>query len=209
MCCRYYMEMSPELRPYVEAATGSRLGKKMIDRLGKPLVTKGEVCPTDMVPVIAPNKEGERTVFPMIWGFNVTGLDKPVINARVETASEKKSFKEAWTGRRCVIPASWYFEWKHLKGPGGSSVTKEKYAMQPPGASITYLAGIYRLQEYRDLKYPVFTVLTREPGEELKKIHDRMPLILPESAIDEWIDPKMKAEDVIGKSVTEMVIEKV
>ena len=58
------------------------------------------------------------------------------------------------------------------------------------------------------MKYPVFAVLTRAPTEELRKIHDRMPLILPESAIDEWISPDGDANRLINKAVTELVIEK-
>ena len=106
MCCRYYTDMSPELRPYVEAVKSSRLGQIMVEKLGKPLVTYGEVFPSNMVPVIASDKNGKQSVFPMIWGFNVKGLYKPVVNARVETAREKKSFKEAWSTRRCIIPSS-------------------------------------------------------------------------------------------------------
>jgi putative SOS response-associated peptidase YedK len=52
---------------------------------------------------------------------------------------------------------------------------------------VTYLAGLYRIEEERGLRYPVFTVLTKEPGEILSKIHNRMPVILPEDAIDDWI----------------------
>ena len=206
MCCRYYMEMSPELRPYVEAANTSRLGLKMVARLGKPLVTKGEVRPSDMVPVIAPNSSGQKAVYPMVWGFNVTGLDKPVINARVETAHEKKAFKEAWASHRCIIPASWYFEWAPAKD--GKAKEKDKYALQPSGASVTYLAGIYQMQQYRELTYPVFTILTREPSEELRKIHDRMPLILPSSAIDDWINPKSNVDELIKLAVTDLIAEK-
>ena len=63
-------------------------------------------------------------------------------------------------------------------------------------------------QKMQDLKYPVFAVLTRAPTDELRKIHDRMPLILPESAIDEWISPDGDANRLINKAVTELVIEK-
>ena len=64
------------------------------------------------------------------------------------------------------------------------------------------------MQEYRGLTYPVFAVLTREPGEELKKIHDRMPVVMPENAIADWINPEKKAEDMIGYAITKMVAEK-
>ena len=203
------MEMSPELKPYVDEARNSALGKKMIVTLGKPLKTEGEIFPTDMVPVIATSKSRRQTVFLMVWGFDVKGLDRPVVNARVETAGTKPSFKDSWLTRRCIIPTSYYFEWEHFKRPDGKTKTGDKYAIQPEGSSVTYLAGLYQLQEYRGLNYPVFTVLTREPSEELKKIHDRMPMVMPEDAIADWINPDNKAEEVMPMSLTEMVAEKV
>ena len=208
MCGRYYLKKSVELEPFVDKVKNSALGKKMIVTLGKPLKTEGEIFPTDMVPVIATSKSRRQTVFPMVWGFNITGLDRPVVNARVETAGTKPSFKDSWLTRRCIIPASYYFEWEHFKRPDGKTKIGDKYAIQPSGASVTYLAGLYQLQEYRGLTYPVFTVLTREPGEELKKIHDRMPVVMPKDAIADWIDPTKKAEEVMPMVLTEMVAEK-
>ena len=208
MCCRYYMEMSPELRPYVEAAKHSPLTDKMIEKLGKPLVTEGEVFPMNIVPVIAPGSNYQKAVFPMLWGFELKGLDRPVINARVETAAQKPSFKDAWHSHRCIIPASWYYEWEHIPLTNGKTKTGDKYAIQPRGQSITYLAGLYRIQEYRNLKYPAYTILTREPGDAISRIHDRMPLVLPESAIFDWINPLNKAEDIIGLAITDMIAVK-
>jgi putative SOS response-associated peptidase YedK len=74
MCCRYYMEMSPELRPIIEEANRSALKERIVNKLGRPMVTEGEVCPTNIVPVIAPNRSGARTVFPMVWGFTLASL---------------------------------------------------------------------------------------------------------------------------------------
>ena len=202
------MEMSPELKPYVNEAKNSALGKKMIVTLGKPLKTEGEIFPTEMVPVIATSKSRRQTVFPMVWGFNITGLDRPVVNARVETAKDKPSFKEAWLSRRCVIPASWYYEWEHFKRSDGKTKTGDKYAIQPAGSSVTYLAGLYQMQEYRGLTYPVFTVLTREPSEEMRGIHDRMPVILPQELISEWIKPDNKPDKITDLALTDMVAEK-
>ena len=86
--------------------------------------------------------------------------------------------------------------------------TGDKYAIQPCGSEVTYLAGLYRIEEARDLKYPVFAVLTRAPTDELRQIHDRMPLILPESAVDEWINPNGEPNKVIDAAITNVVIEK-
>ena len=88
---------------------------------------------------------------------------------------------------------------------GRAKKTGVKYAIQPAGATITWLAGLYRMVN----GYPFFTILTREPSEELAKIHDRMPLILPQEAIDDWIDPQTPAETVreIAKAaLTEFIL---
>jgi len=98
------MEMSPELRPIIEEANRSALKARIVDKLGRPLITEGEVRPTNIVPVIAPNRYGARTVFPMVWGFTLPRSSSPMVNARVETASTKPTFKESWERRRCIVP---------------------------------------------------------------------------------------------------------
>ena len=70
------------------------------------------------------------------------------------------------------------------------------------------MAGLYRIEN----GFPFFTILTREPSGELLKIHDRMPLILPESLIAAWVDPSTSAADVnkiASSALTDMIIERV
>lgn len=132
MCCRYYMEMSPELRPIIEEANRSALKERIVNKLGRPMVTEGEVRPTNIVPVIAPNRSGARTVFPMVWGFTLPRSSSPMVNARMETASTKPTFKESWERRRCIVPASYYFEWEHLiNAATGKAKTGDKYMIHP------------------------------------------------------------------------------
>ena len=208
MCTRFYADLSPELRPYIEAAQKSRIAEQMMRHLARPMTMTGEIRPTDMAAVIAPNKRGERSVFPMLWGFYEENLHKPLVNCRVETAKVKPLWSDSWNHRRCVIPASYYFEWQRYTDSKGKVRTGDKYAIQPCGSNVTYLAGLYRIEEMRDLKYPVFAVLTRAPTDELRQIHDRMPLILPECAVDEWISPDGEPNEVVAKAVADVVIEK-
>ena len=203
MCCRYYVDLSPELRPIIEEANRSPLREKMVAALGAPFVDSGEVYPGQIAAVIAPSRSGGRAAFPMFWGYQVPGLRAPVLNARVETASEKKTFQESWASRRCVIPASWYFEWEHIPLPNGSKKAGRKFAIQPKGLEMTFLAGLYRIEN----GFPSFVVLTREPAENLRFIHDRMPLILPASGIDGWISPGTRPESILPSALTEMVWE--
>ena len=126
----------------------------------------------------------------------------------METADQKPTFRECWQRRRCIIPASFYFEWEHLTKPDGTKETGDKYAIQPAGATVTWLAGLYRMEN----GYPFFTILTRPPVGEVGRIHDRMPLILPETAIAGWIDPASPADtvkEISAAALTEMVLEKV
>ena len=206
MCCRYYMEESPELRPYVEAARRAPLLEKMIAKLARPLTVSGEARPTDIVPVIAPSKNRRPAVYPMVWGFS--GVTAPLVNARSETAACKPTVRESWEKRRCVIPASWYFEWERRVSPDGKQKTGEKYMIQATGARVMFLAGLYRLEERDGLTVPVFTILTREPTEALRRLHDRMPVILPRSAVEDWLRPESSPEKILGMAVRDVIAEK-
>ena len=208
MCTRFYADMSPELRPYVEAANRAPLKERMVSVLGKPLKTEGEIRPTDMYPAIATSPSGKKLMYPMVWGYRVSGLDRPVVNARIETAAKKGLWSDGWKSHRCIIPASYYFEWEHLKRPDGKVKTGDKYAIQPKGSNLIFLAGVYRIEEERGLKFPVFSILTREPSEEIRFIHDRMPLILPKDAVKAWIRPDRNPKEIMSSALTEMVFEK-
>ena len=200
MCCRYWADESPEIREIVEEMNKSPLVEKWHKTTG--ITTHGEIRPTNVVPVIASKRSGEKSVFPMKWGFSGRTL---LMNARTETAPEKATFRDAWASHRCIVPASWYFEWEHLIGNDGKKRTGDKYLIQPKGSPMTWLCGLYRIED----GLPVFVILTREPGEEIRFIHDRMPLIMPGDCVDEWIRPDAKPEELVEKALTEMVYEKV
>lgn len=202
------MEMSPELRPIVEEMNRAPLAAKMRDKLGKPLTTEGEVRPTDIVPTIASAPSGSKKVYPMLWGFTAKGVGRPVVNSRVESAKDKALWKEAWQKHRCIIPASWYYEWEHLLSPSGKPKTGDRYMIQPRGSEVCYLAGLYQIEEFRDLRYPVFSILTRTPSPELSRLHDRMPVILPGALIEEWIRPDSNPGEIVQSAITDMVFEK-
>lgn len=218
MCCRYVMELSPELRPYVEAAQHSPLLGKMVARLARPLITSGEVRPADIVPVLAPSPQQIPTVYPMVWGFSgnssgkssdsSSGRSSALFNARSETAAVKPTFRDSWAKRRCAIPASWYYEWEHLTAPDGRQKTGDKYCIQPTAPGIFFLAGLYRLEERAGLTVPVFTVLTREPTEELRRIHDRMPVILTPDSAHAWLSPDSRPERILQSAILDLTIEK-
>lgn len=140
----------------------------------------------------------------MQWGFLARDGKRSLFNARVESAMKKPIFKDAWKSHRCIIPASYYFEWEHFKSTDGKTKTGDKYAFQPTGCIVTWLCGLYRIED----GYPVFVVLIKEPTAELSKIHDRMPLMLPKEKTDDWISPESNPDEIVPFALSDMVIEK-
>ena len=211
MCCRYFIDDKvDEFAEYFEQATASPLAQKMVARLGRPLKTTGEINPTDMVPVIARDKKGTVRFFPMVWGFAPEGRrTASLFNARAESASEKPAFKDAWTSRRCIVPASYFFEWG--PPPEGETVPltkagKARYVIQPDGFYTTWMAGLYRMETDGNLTYPSFTILTRDSAGTMRSIHDRMPVIFRQDDIEYWIDPEEDPKRIIKLSLTDLYV---
>ena len=67
-------------------------------KLSKPFTMAGELRSTDIVAVLAPNKDGEMAVFPMIWGFSHKASDAPIVNCRLESASSISLMLYIWKG---------------------------------------------------------------------------------------------------------------
>ena len=203
MCCRFLMEEVPELQPVLEAANRSPLTEKWAGSAR--IVTRGEARPADVVPVLAPDRRGKKAAFPMKWGFAYPdGRSGLLINARVETAAVRPAFRESWASRRYVIPAACYYEWEHITDAGGRKRTGGRYSIRPRGAAVTWLCGLYRIRN----GLPEFVILTREPGEGIRFLHDRMPLILPDGYADEWIRPDRNPGELLPAALTDMTYEK-
>lgn len=186
MCGRYYIreeDSASDLQEIIE----------QLNRRGQ-FVKTGEIFPSDVVPVIANSKTMKARPFAMPWGYKMPD-GKLIINARSETASEKPMFRDGMLQRRCLIPASHYFEWEKRQRE------KVKYAIKPTGSESLYLAGLYRVEG----NSARFTILTRTPADSIAFIHDRMPVILPKAALSDWLNPKYAADDVIRAALTDMV----
>lgn len=205
MCTRFHIkESDPVLMPILAEAAKSPLMARFHEKVASPFITSGEVRPTNLAAAIATTRSGEAAVFPMRWGFTIGGRSAPLVNARVETAAEKVSFRDSWKEHRCVIPASWYYEWQHLPTEDGKSTGSVKFAIQPKDSSVTWLCGLYRIED----GLPVFVILTRDPGASVAEIHDRMPLIIPKKAVRAWVNPEVKAEEILPYALVDMVAEK-
>ena len=207
MCGRYYVEDADEaMRKILDALNRAPLTARMTAALGREAVGGGEIAPSQIVPAMAANRRGGREVFPMKWGYALRGRSGLVINARSETAGEKPLFRESWRSRRCVLPASRYFEWVRTALPDGKQRLGQRYTLwprteKPDAGGLMYLAGLYRLEEDG---FPAAVILTRAPGEEIAWLHDRMPLILDRETAAQWIRPGSDPAELVSRAVTQL-----
>jgi putative SOS response-associated peptidase YedK len=152
-----------------------------------PLVTpRYNIAPTQNA-IIIRNDGTQNCADSLRWGLIPSWskeLSTGLINARLESAAEKPSFRSAFKRRRCIIPISGFYEWTVNAG--------EKHPFyiahaedQPMG-----VAGLYETwnpPEGEPLE--TFCLLTASANLAMQPIHDRMPVILPPSAYEQWLDP--------------------
>jgi len=152
------------------------------------------IAPSQMIDVIR-ELENECELSQVKWGLvphwsKDDEIGNRMINARAETLSEKPSFREAFKKRRCIIPASGFYEWKK-KGLGGGG-KKQPYYFYLPEKEVFGFAGLW--EEWLDKStgevLETCTIITTEANEVLEPIHDRMPVILKAEDYDQWLDPK-------------------
>ncbi len=159
------------------------------------MIKTGEICPGDTASVFARARSGKAAPHAMKWGWKGP-KGRLVINARSETAETSPMFAESMALRRCLIPASGYFEWE--KRADG----KVKQAIAPEAAEGFYLAGLYRFEEGK----PVFVVLTRDAAPAIRHIHDRMPVMLSGGAAKAWLNPQMNARTALDQTLNDMTL---
>jgi putative SOS response-associated peptidase YedK len=151
------------------------------------------IAPAQMIAAVL-ETDGERTVGELRWGLipswaKDAAIGSKLINARAETLSEKPSFKNAFRARRCIIPASGFYEWAKK----GASA-KQPFYFYLKEKDVFGFAGLW--EEWLDKEsgelVETCTIITTEANEVLEPVHDRMPVILKAENYDEWLDEKLK-----------------
>src|SRR5450631_2668652 len=114
---------------------------------------------------------GQRALRLLRWGQAKQGTQSAIpINARVETAYVKPTFAESMRHRRCVVPVDGFYEWRQ------SGQAREPFLIHRPDGAPLALAGIWRTAQSSAGPVDCFTILTTEPNELMRPIHDRMPV---------------------------------
>lgn len=152
---------------------------------------EGDFRPGDLSPVFLGEYDKLYLSY-MKWGFHPDGRKDNIFNARSESVEERSMFQKSFQEQRCIIPASWFYEWNRKK---------EKVRFDKKEDGILYLAGLWRREE--DGSH--FVVLTTEANSSMKPVHDRMPLLLGKEDLTGWIQSPEPARELLKKTPEELV----
>lgn len=179
MCGRYAITTDPEV-------LASLLGLTQLPSFD----VRYNLAPTQLAPVARSGEDGALQLEPLRWGLvpawaKDASIGARTINARSETAAEKPSFRSAWKQRRCIVPASWFYEWQRV-GTKKVPLRIERRDGEP----LTF-AGLWERWKGNSEApgFDSFTILTTAANGTLSPLHDRMPVILAsDDARERWLD---------------------
>lgn len=150
------------------------------------------IAPTQPVPAIRFDPGRHRRAPDLFrWGLVPSWADDPaignrMINARAETVADKPAFRHPFREKRCLVLADGFYEWRR------EGKHKRPYFIRMRDDRPFAFAGLWESWDGGDGPIESCTHLTTAPNEVVAPIHDRMPLILPKSAYDLWLDPEVK-----------------
>ena len=146
------------------------------------------IAPTDPVLAVRLGREGDRSLGRLRWGLiphfaDPDSFGRLLINARAETLAKSSAFRDAFKWGRCLIPADGFYEWAETEEEG-----KQPVWITRPDRELFAFAGLWARAKGKDgSKVHSCAIVTCPPGELVRPIHDRMPVILDRDAEPEWI----------------------
>jgi putative SOS response-associated peptidase YedK len=148
------------------------------------------IAPTQPVAIVRLER-GERRFGLARWGLVPSFVTDPknfalLFNARSESAADKPAFRAAMRYRRCLFPASGFYEWR--RGPGKA---REPFWVHPRDGRVVAFAGLWETWSDRDGgEIDTATILTTDANETIAPIHDRMPVIIAPDDFGRWLDTR-------------------
>jgi putative SOS response-associated peptidase YedK len=176
MCSRYFLD-----------ADGNVIASTFAVAADERVRQRFNIAPTQLAPIVRMAPGGERELALARWGLvprwaKDLAVGTKMINARGEGVETKPAFRDAVAKRRCIVPATGFFEWK------GVARQKQPFAITLPGRHVFGFAGLWeRWKPTEGDAVETFTIVTTEANPAVAEIHDRMPVILPREAEETWL----------------------
>ena len=148
-----------------------------------PVAPRYNIAPSQPAPVVRHADGGGFEWAELTWGLipSFSRDGRGHINARSESAAQKPTFRSAFRKRRCLIPASGFYEWQAIP----DEKRKQPYFIHRKGQAPFCFAGLW--ERWGDVDS--FAILTTDACESLESIHHRMPVMLTRESFNAWLDP--------------------
>ena len=160
------------------------------------------IAPTQQVPTVrtSPDTEGRELAL-LRWGLVPSWADDPsignrMINARADTVATKPSFRRAFGQRRCLVVTDGFYEWQKV------GTKKQPFYVRMKDGRPFGFAGLWERWERQGEEIESCTIITTDPNEPMKLIHDRMQVIIPPDRYDLWLDPKIRDRASVERLLT-------
>lgn len=201
MCGRFVSVSTPE-------ALALRFGVDEVT-VG-PQTPRRNVAPsTDVLAIL--DHDGRRRLGTLSWGYVPSWARDPSagprpINARAETVTTSRLYRDAVRSRRCVVPMDGFYEWQVLPPEGpGARPRKQPHLMTARSGGPFAVAAVRSSWRGAD-GAPLHTValLTTAARGVAARVHDRMPLVVPDDALDAWLDPDGRDPDAVAHLIGDL-----
>jgi putative SOS response-associated peptidase YedK len=175
---------------------------------GALLAPSYNVTPGRDIAAVRVARDGTRRLGALRWGLvpfwaKDAAIGQRLVNARLETLGDKAAFREALARRRCLIPASGFYEWAD---GGGKRARKQPYFVRPGAAPLFAIAGLWErwrgpLSAPLDEPLESCVIVTTPANAALAAIHDRMPLLIERADFARWLDPATTPAEIATAAV--------
>lgn len=169
--------------------TSDPLNQLIVEITGRGFVvdTRYNIAPTEQVPVLLKDREGEWDLRDMRWWLVPYWADEPgnkysMFNAKSETLSKSRAFREPYRKRRCIVPATGYYEWVK------EGKAKIPYYITPESGGGFAFAGLWDRWQGEDRVIESCTIVTAASPGSMMPIHDRFPVHLTSEEARTWVD---------------------
>lgn len=150
------------------------------------------VAPTQEMPVV--ERHSPNSAHIRYWGFKPGWSPKVLINAQAEKLATSKAWSKAFRESRCIVPASYFFEWQRLEEG------KQPFLIKLKNEKMFGFAGLLLTYHDENKKEQTgFVIITTTPNKTMEKIHNRMPVILRKEDEDTWLNPDETDPDRLMK----------
>lgn len=161
------------------------------------LVPRYNIAPSEEIPIVRDDEARERELVFVRWGLIPAWVKDPselrlsLFNARAESVADKPSFRSAFRQRRCLIPASGFYEWQAQEDG------KQPWFIKSKDGQPLALAGLWERWSRGEERIESCTIITVAADQLLQPIHKRMPAIIPREHFTAWLDPAEGNPDLL------------